>query len=329
MDPIILPRKSNQRPLVSVMTKAYNHELYIRDCLEGFLKQKTNFPVEYIIHDDASTDHTADIIREYYEKRPDLFHVIIQRENQFSQKKPTSPWIYEMTQGKYIAVCEGDDYWIDPLKLQKQFDFMEANTNYSFCFHNAIIQNMRTGKMETMNKRKIKSNMLQLGGIMSNGGGGIPSASMFYRKDKRENFMIYAKNCPVGDFPLKICLAHNGKVHYFHETMSVYRLFSRGSWSERNEFKSEEAIKTYNREISWLDYLSSKIESKNDIDCAKGHIYMKLYEINQDYREAPKNPYVTAYINSKPLFKRMKIYLKIYFPIIARTKQIIKDIILT
>lgn len=125
MEPIILPRISDQKPLVSVIAITYNHESYIRDCLEGFLMQKTNFPVEIIIHDDASTDHTADIIREYYEKRPDLFHVIIERENLYSQKKPIVTPLYEKVQGKYIALCECDDYWIDPLKLQKQFDLCE------------------------------------------------------------------------------------------------------------------------------------------------------------------------------------------------------------
>ena len=135
MDPIILPRKSNQKPMVSVISITYNHEPYIRDCLEGFLMQKTNFPAEIIIHDDASTDHTADIIREYYEKRPDLFHVIIERENCYSIHKPIMMPLYKQAQGKYIALCEGDDYWTDPLKLQKQFDFLESHPEYSGCFH--------------------------------------------------------------------------------------------------------------------------------------------------------------------------------------------------
>lgn len=127
MEPVILPRISDQTPLVSVICITYNHEPYIRDCLEGFLMQKTDFPIEIIVHDDASTDHTADIIREYYEKRPDLFHVILERENQQSKHSRVGLRMYSLAQGKYIAICEGDDYWIDPLKLQKQADHCEKN----------------------------------------------------------------------------------------------------------------------------------------------------------------------------------------------------------
>ena len=133
MEPIILPRLSDQKPLVSVISITYNHEPHIRDCLEGFLMQKTSFPVEFIIHDDASTDHTADIIREYYEKRPDLFHVIIERENCYSIHKPIMMPLFKQAQGKYIALCEGDDYWIDPKKLQKQAELCEENESIVGC----------------------------------------------------------------------------------------------------------------------------------------------------------------------------------------------------
>ena len=127
MEPIILPRISDQKPLVSIISITYNHEPYIRECLDGFLMQKVDFPIEIIVHDDASTDHTADIIREYYEKRPDLFHVIIERENQQSRHTRVGLRLYDLAQGKYVALCEGDDYWIDPLKLQKQVDCCENN----------------------------------------------------------------------------------------------------------------------------------------------------------------------------------------------------------
>ena len=135
--PIVLPRKTDRKPLVSVISITYNQEPYIRECLDGFLKQKTDFPWEVIIHDDASTDHTADIIREYYEKRPDVFHVIIERNNQYSTGKDFMLSLFEQASGKYIAFCEGDDYWNDPLKLQKQFDFLENNRDYSLCGTNA------------------------------------------------------------------------------------------------------------------------------------------------------------------------------------------------
>jgi len=116
-------------PLVSICCITYNHENYIRDAIEGFLMQKTSFPIEIIIHDDASTDNTAQIIKEYEDKYPDLFCNIFQNENQWSKGGGSiyARFLYPQARGKYIALCEGDDYWTDPLKLQKKVDFMEVN----------------------------------------------------------------------------------------------------------------------------------------------------------------------------------------------------------
>lgn len=122
-------------PVVSIYSLAYNHAGYIRDCLEGFLAQETDFPVEILIHDDASTDGTASIIREYEARYPGLIKPIYQTENQFSKGKgPASILRYPGTRGKYLAFCEGDDYWTSPRKLQQQVDFLDANDAYTFCW---------------------------------------------------------------------------------------------------------------------------------------------------------------------------------------------------
>ena len=122
--------------MVSVCCLVYNHEKYLRQCLDGFVNQKTNFKFEVLIHDDASTDSSAAIIREYEEKYPELIKPIYQTENQYSKKvKIGITYQFPRVKGKYIALCEGDDYWTDPLKLQKQIDFLEANPEYSFCCH--------------------------------------------------------------------------------------------------------------------------------------------------------------------------------------------------
>ena len=127
-------------PLVSVYCLAYNHEKYIRETLEGFMRQKTDFSYEVIVHDDASTDGTANIIREYAEKYPEIIKPIIQTENQYSKGLLIfHSFIYPHIRGKYLAVCEGDDYWCDEYKLQKQVDWMEAHPDYSLCAHNSKI----------------------------------------------------------------------------------------------------------------------------------------------------------------------------------------------
>jgi len=226
MEPIILPRLSDKKPLVSVISITYNQEPYIRDCLEGFLMQKTDFPVEIIIHDDASTDHTADIIREYYEKRPDLFHVIIERENCFSKHRPIMAPLYEMAQGKYIANCEGDDYWTDPLKLQKQFDFMEKNPDYIMCSGctQIYIQNSST---YYSNQFFQKSRDLTAEAFLLNGP--TLTCTSFFKKETIIDYLAWRKgsSCsriPIGDTPLFLYFTTHGKCHYENEIVSCYRI---------------------------------------------------------------------------------------------------------
>lgn len=133
-------------PLVSISCITYNHVNFIRDAIEGFLMQETTFPVEILIHDDASTDGTVDIIREYAEKYPHLFKPIYQTENQYSKGvKISSTYNFPRAQGKYIALCEGDDYWTDPMKLQKQVEFLEENEDYSFSCHRFKLKDELSG----------------------------------------------------------------------------------------------------------------------------------------------------------------------------------------
>lgn len=121
--------------IVSICCITYNHEKFIRDAIEGFLMQKTTFNFEILINDDASTDNTQQIIREYETKYPELIFPIYHKENQWSKGvKPNQAFNFPRARGKYIAMCEGDDYWTDTMKLQKQVEFMDENLEYSFCF---------------------------------------------------------------------------------------------------------------------------------------------------------------------------------------------------
>lgn len=125
-------------PLVSIKCLVYNHEPYLRQCLDGFVMQKTNFAYEVIVHDDASTDNSANIIKEYAKKYPNIIKPIFESHNQFSEKNGSVGRIMNAAlhpRAKYIAICEGDDYWTDPNKLQIQVDFLEKNKDYAFCCH--------------------------------------------------------------------------------------------------------------------------------------------------------------------------------------------------
>lgn len=127
--------------MVSIDCLVYNHEPYLRQCLEGFVMQKTNFKFEAIVHDDCSTDGSAAIIKEYAEKYPDIIKPILETENQYSKGDGSLVKIMNshMT-GKYVAMCEGDDFWTDPTKLQRQVDFLESHSDYTMCFHDAYVK---------------------------------------------------------------------------------------------------------------------------------------------------------------------------------------------
>ena len=129
------------KPLVSICCLTYNHEKIIRDALDGFVIQRTNFPFEIVVCDDASTDNTQEIIKEYSIKYEGLFKLILLKENVYSKTKvlPFATHLFPAAEGKYIAECDGDDYWTDCYKLQKQFDFLEKNKEYSMCYHDLII----------------------------------------------------------------------------------------------------------------------------------------------------------------------------------------------
>ena len=139
------------RPLVVIQCTAYNHALYIKDALDGFVMQKTDFPFVAIVHDDASTDETAKIIKKYAEKYPDIILPIYETENQYSKKNagvgPIMNYACKETDAKYIAICEGDDYWIDPQKLQKQVDFLEANPNYGMGYSKILWYSQNKNKI--------------------------------------------------------------------------------------------------------------------------------------------------------------------------------------
>lgn len=225
----------NKKPLVSVCCITYNHEPYIRDAIEGFLLQKTAFPIEIIIHDDASTDKTAEIIKSYANKYPDLIFPIYQTENQYSKgiRRIAVIFTFPKVRGKYIALCEGDDYWTDPFKLQKQVDFMEENPDCSVCFHAAEqIYGDRDLKNNVKRPKRIPRNgKYSMRHAILGGGSFMPTASMVLRTKICHNFPAWVFRSPVGDIPLMLVLAEQGKIGYIKDVMSVYRVMTANSWS--------------------------------------------------------------------------------------------------
>lgn len=208
--------------MVTIRCLAYNHEPYIRQCLEGFVMQKTNFRFEAVVHDDASTDGTAGIIREYAEKYPDIIKPIFETENQYSKRNGSLRRIMnEHTHGKYVALCEGDDYWIDPLKLQKQVDFMEKNHDYSMCFHNAVEFYDDIPKLPNFFCNITESREVMLKEIVE--AWIVPTASMLYRKTVIDDYPQWTSQIYSGDLTLQLIAYSKGRLFYMNQIMSMYR----------------------------------------------------------------------------------------------------------
>ena len=234
------------KPLVSINCITYNHENYIAQTIEGFLIQKTTFPMEIIICEDASTDNTAKIIQEYVDKYPDLIIPLFQETNQYSKgKNPGFEISMPKCQGKYIAHCEGDDFWTDPYKLQKQVDFMEANPEYSFIFHDCEILDQKTGeKILRVGNRQIDEVVDLESIILENN---VPTASILHRNVL--NFSLFPPwylTVSKGDYALVILLSERGLGKYLPDVMSVYRVHIGGVWSGTNiAYRNSEDIKFF------------------------------------------------------------------------------------
>ena len=240
---------------VSVLCLAFNHEKYIADAIEGFLSQKTTFPFEIIIHDDASTDSTAEIIRSYEAEYPNLIKPIYQKENQYSQGiSINKDFFLPNTHGKYVALCDGDDYWTDPSKLQKQFDALEAHPDCLMCLHKVWDYNINEGEKQA--KKYLPKSELSTGVIPSErffevigNGDFFNEVCYFFRADAyreyQTHYPLFAQKymkSKTDDMPMLLYFGDRANVYYISDEMAVYRRFNAGSWSAGQTQKSTEEL---------------------------------------------------------------------------------------
>lgn len=248
---------------VRVICMTFNHERYILDAMNSFVMQQTNFPFVCTIVDDASTDETPSIIKHFLEEHFDLAdNVIVRQEetkdyvlsyarhktnlncffavyflkyNHYSIKKSRAPYYQEFTDTRYVAVNEGDDYWVDPLKLQKQYDLMEAHLEFSMCFH-ANYELLPNGEKIVHRPTVNKSSYTPEDAILG-GGGFMATNSMFNRSEylRREQLPDFWRNCPIGDLPSMLYFASKGNLGYIDDVMSVYRIQAQGSWTSKQK----------------------------------------------------------------------------------------------
>ena len=252
--------------IVSISCLTYNHESYIRQCLDGFLMQKCNFKYEILIHDDASTDDTQEIINEYAAKYPEIIKPYFQKENQYSKgvRGMNQKFNYPRAKGKYIALCEGDDYWTDPLKLQKQVDFLEISPEYSMVFSNAKIE--RDVNLPSKNLRDLilLENSREYNDIEILEEWTIPTASVLFRKELIENeFNDISNNKKFiyGDIVLFLFLASKGKLFGMKEFFVVYRKHTGGVTQIKNFHENN--LKYYNHLLTIIETFGKHLLTQN------------------------------------------------------------------
>ncbi len=324
--------------MVSVCCTVYNHEKYLRECLDGFVMQKCNFKFEVVVHDDVSTDSSVDIINEYKNKYPELFRTILQTENQYSQG--IDIWlsiVFPACRGKYIAICEGDDYWTDPYKLQKQYDALENFSECGICVHRV---NAITEKGELLNRYypdiKLSRGVIsgdKLVEIACMARYELQTTSYFFRNEIVKKYINpipeFTSVAVSSDTPLLLFFGQCSNAFYIDETMSHYRKASLSSLERSKNFANnyEKTIEHYNHQIEMMkkfdDYTNGKYHKlcNSKIDAYR---FSTAWYFN-DYERMAKLKYHKFMKLNKFGFKgQLKVYL---MAILFKVKKLKRKVI--
>lgn len=243
-------------PLVTIHCWTFNHKPYIQQCLDSFVMQKTEFPFLAVVVDDASTDGEQEVLWDFINNELDsaslqkdetddfvrvvaphktnkhcIFIFVLLKYNHYSINKAKGLYFKDLEEKtQYIAVCEGDDYWTDPLKLQKQVDFMEAHPECTMVCNRTKRFSEKEHVFMLDSSCMEKDGFLKAEDVIRKGGLYISTCSIMYRKKLREDYPVYCKRCHVGDYPLQIMAAMKGDIYYINDSMSVYRVDNDSSW---------------------------------------------------------------------------------------------------
>jgi len=242
-----MSKNINNRPLISIVVVTYNHEKFIREAIDSFLAQETNFDFEIVIGDDASTDDTQKILKEYDLKYPNKFTVFYREKN--IGMMPNFISVLKACKGKYLAFCDGDDYWVETSKLQQQVDFLEQNSSYGICFHNVMMFDEPTKTLKEDYITKSSKDTFDIKNLAS--GNFMHTPSVVIRNDFE--LPSWFSSSPIGDWPLFLLQVGDRKIKKLDDKMAVYRVHQSGVWSTKDEeFRISETIKV-------IDFLLSNL----------------------------------------------------------------------
>ena len=304
---------------VSICCSTYNQRDYIEQALESFIMQKTNFDYEVLVTDDASTDGTIDIIKKYEEKYPHIIKPIYQKENQYSKGiKVGYEYNIKRANGKYIALCEGDDYWIDKYKLQKQVDYMEDNPSCTLCVHSAQIIDGKTNKEIGLVRPYNVTKKCNTEDFIIGGGGFVATNSILFPKAIFKNPPKWYFSSPVGDYPMQIFLATQGYAYYIDDNMSAYRVNAKGSWTRSMlEDCENKYSKHYDDMNTMLDQVNKDTKNIyiNEINQIKRINNFNVMVIKSEFEKIIKPVFRDLYNNLSKKTK-FKIFIKRYFKIV-------------
>ncbi len=301
--------------MVSVLCATYNQKEYICQCLDSVLEQKTDFGFEVIVRDDCSADGTKDIVLKYAEQYPDKVIPLILEENHYSHGKNDIAFIrlFNLIRGKYFAVCEGDDFWTDPEKLQTQVNFMETHPEYSMCFHSSYLTDEK-GKIRNDRVFRCQKESGEISTERIISGWTMATNSILVRKSSWEDCVVpFQGKCLNEDYGLEVYTALKGKVYYYDKVMSAYRMNSSGSMTTYYKAHPEilkERVLEFGRMMDRLnEYTDHKYE--DSVRKYRDKQLFDMYAVLND--KANMKKYKAAYADA-PAFTRTIVEIRTLCP---------------
>ena len=282
--------------IVSICCITYNHEPYIKQCIDGFLMQKTTFKFEIIIHDDASTDNTADIIREYEAKFPNIIKPIYQTENQYSKGIDIwTTYLYPRVKRKYVTICEGDDYWTDPYKLQNQVNYMESHPTCGLVYSKVLYYYQKINKYS---KKAWGGTAVEFSELID--GNKIPTLTSMFRRDLLGEYMNEIRpeihNWKMGDYPIWLYMSLKSKIYFMNEVTGIYRVLNESVSHSSDMNKIEAFTKSYfDIKVFFLKYANVAYDKQKLNDALHSRLATSALLLNRSkeslgYLDQIKNP---------------------------------------